>query len=276
MIIWLSSYPKSGNTFVRSLLASYFFTKDGSFDFDLLEKIRQFPDNVLFKNLGINSEDKHELAKNFINAQKEINKRDGKTLRFLKTHSVLKNEHGYLLTDINNSLGVIYIIRDPRSVIKSYANHMQILETQAFEVLKSYRYLTGGRGETLMGDWSSNYKSWKKFGKMDNYLLIKYEDLLNDTRSTFIKILEFINKLTNSKFTIEEDKFLNCINSTKFENLQNLELKNGFQEAVKQNGKKVTFFKYGKLNDGKNSLSPNLKKEVEKFFYKEMTELGYL
>ncbi len=276
MIIWLSSYPKSGNTFVRSLLASHFYTNDGSFDFNLLEKIKQFPDNILFENLGINTKDKNELEKNFINVQKIINKRDGETLRFLKTHSVLNNEHGYVLTDIYNTLGVIYIVRDPRSVIKSYANHMQISESEAFETLKSYRYISGSRGETLMGDWSSNYKSWKIFKKKNKYLLIRYEDLLNDTRSTFFKILEFVYKLSNSKLEIKEDKFLKCINSTKFENLQNLELQSGFQEAAHQNGKKVTFFKYGKLNDGKNSLSPNLTKKVEKFYNKEMIELGYL
>ena len=276
MIIWLSSYPKSGNTFVRSLLASYFYTKDGSFNFNLLEKIRQFPDEVLFQNLGIKIEDKHELAKQFIKIQNVINNKDREKLRLLKTHSVLKNEHGYLLTDSNISLGVIYIVRDPRSVIKSYANHMQISDEEAFEALKSYRYLTGGRGETLMGDWSSNYQTWKEFKLNDKYLLIKYEDLVNNTKSTFIKILEFIHKLTKSKFVLDDDKFLKSIDSTKFENLKNLELKNGFSEAVSRNGNKITFFKYGKKNDGKNSLSPSLNKKVENFFNKEMIELGYL
>ena len=276
MIIWLSSYPKSGNTFIRSLLASYFYTKDGSFDFDLLEKIRQFPDNVMFKNLGINTKDKHELAKNFINAQNAINKRDGKTIRFLKTHSVLNNDDGYLFTDINSSLGVIYIVRDPRSIIKSYANHMQISDIDAFEVIKSYRYLSGNRGETLMGSWSSNYQSWKDFKKINKYLLIRYEDLVKNTKSTFIKILEFIHELTNSNFILEEKKLLKTINSTKFEELQKLELKKGFHEAAEQNGKKITFFKYGKANEGKNSLSPSLKKDVEEFFSKQMIELGYL
>ena len=276
MIIWISSYPKSGNTFVRSFLASYFYTKDGSFNFDLLDKIRQFPDKVLFENLGLKIEDNHELAKQFIKIQNVINNRDREKLRLLKTHSVLRNEHGYLLTDDNISLGVIYIVRDPRSVIKSYANHMQISNEEAFEVLKSYRYLSGNRGETLMGDWSSNYQTWKDFKSNDKYLLIKYEDLVNNTKLTFIKMLEFIHKVTKSKFVLDEDKFLKSIDATKFENLKNLEFKNGFSESVSQNGKKVTFFKYGKKNDGKNSLSPSLKKKVENFFNKEMIELGYL
>ena len=51
MIIWLASYPKSGNTLMRSILSAYFFSKDGKFNFDLLKNIKQFPDNRLFKNL---------------------------------------------------------------------------------------------------------------------------------------------------------------------------------------------------------------------------------
>ena len=127
-----------------------------------------------------------------------------------------------------------------------------------------------------MGDWSSNYQTWKEFKLNDKYLLIKYEDLVNNPKLTFIKILEFIHKVTKSKFVLDEDKLLKSIDSTKFENLKDLELKNGFSEAVSKNGKKITFFKYGKKNDGKNSLSPSLKKKVENFFNKEMIELGYL
>ena len=52
MIIWLASYPKSGNTFMRSLLASYFFSKDGNFNFDLIKNIKQFPSS-LFEKIGV-------------------------------------------------------------------------------------------------------------------------------------------------------------------------------------------------------------------------------
>ena len=45
MIIWLASYPKSGNTLARSLLSSYIFSKDGNLNFKLLRNIKQFPDN---------------------------------------------------------------------------------------------------------------------------------------------------------------------------------------------------------------------------------------
>ena len=61
MIIWLASYPKAGNTIVRSLIASYFFSRDGIFDFDLLNNIRQFPDISLFKKLEIDMTMKKKL-----------------------------------------------------------------------------------------------------------------------------------------------------------------------------------------------------------------------
>ena len=63
MILWLASYPKSGNTFLRSLLTSYYFSKDGKFTFDLLKNIQQFPSSELFAKIGVDINDKFEVAK---------------------------------------------------------------------------------------------------------------------------------------------------------------------------------------------------------------------
>ena len=51
MILWLASYPKSGNTLLRSLLSAYFYSKDGLFNFELLKNIPYFPSHNFFKNL---------------------------------------------------------------------------------------------------------------------------------------------------------------------------------------------------------------------------------
>ncbi len=45
MIIWLASYPKSGNTWVRALLTTLVYSENGVFNFKLLEHILQFPNN---------------------------------------------------------------------------------------------------------------------------------------------------------------------------------------------------------------------------------------
>ena len=111
MIIWLASYPKSGNTFLRTLLASYFFTKDGIFNFEVLKNIKQFPDNGVFEKLGIDISNEKEVIKNYIKVQQETNKRDGQKIRFLKTHSTLQDMDGYKFTDLNKLKKLIFKVK---------------------------------------------------------------------------------------------------------------------------------------------------------------------
>ena len=83
MIIWLASYPKSGNTYLRAILSTYFFSKNGEFSFELLKGIQKFPKIEHFKSLNINCNDELDIFKNYINAQKDINKKE-KQIIFLK------------------------------------------------------------------------------------------------------------------------------------------------------------------------------------------------
>ena len=93
MIIWLASYPKSGNTLLRSILSSYFYSSDGSFTFKNLEKISQFPLSNHLMSIGVNIDNEEDVFKNFINAQNLINQDKGK-IKFFKTHSSLSQMHG--------------------------------------------------------------------------------------------------------------------------------------------------------------------------------------
>ena len=119
MIIWLASYPKSGNTMLRSMLSSDLFTKDGSFNFDIMKNIKQFPNWAAFENLGINHEDINEVIKHSIRVQESFNKKE--SIGLVKTHNMLFNfNRKFPFTNLENTLGVIYIIRDPRNVVLSY------------------------------------------------------------------------------------------------------------------------------------------------------------
>ena len=285
MIIWLASYPKSGNTFLRSLLTSYLLTEDGKFDEKKLKEINQFPNLSLFKNLGIDTSDDLQIVKNYIKAQEKINSLDAKKIRFIKTHSSLNDINGYKFTDLKNTLGVIYVVRDPRSVVRSYANHNQLSLEDATDRLLEFGATIGGiKGSdfgsnqivTHMGSWSSNYNTWKEFKKINSYLLVKYEDLVSDTRNTFLEILNFIYKLGNSKLEIN-NKIKNTIETTTFESMQKLEKQKGFTESViDDNGKNIQFFKYGYKKNEKNVLPQELKKIIETELKVEMNELGYL
>ena len=101
MILWLASYPKSGNTFLRCFLTAYFFSKDGTFNFDLLKKIQLYPKNTLFSEIGVDVNNRQEVAKNHINVQKLINQ-NKKQFQFWKTHSSLVKMDGHNFTDLEN------------------------------------------------------------------------------------------------------------------------------------------------------------------------------
>ena len=278
MLIWLASYPKSGNTLLRSMLASYFFSSDGSFDFKLLKNIKQFPSNQFFKNLGINTNDDKEVLKNYINAQSKINKKN--SIQFVKTHSGLYKLNGYSFTDLNNTLGVIYIVRDPRNLIESFSRHYQ------FSIEESLDYMINGltlkrnvnHPMTFVGSWKQNYESWKKFEISNKYLLIKYEDLVFNKKAIFIKILEFIKKLSRSKFLIDYTKIENVLNSTSFENMQKLEKEHGFTESAtdKKTKEKITFFKFGPKVNRQNLVKHENIKKIETVFDQDLKFFGYI
>ena len=283
MIIWLASYPKSGNTLVRSMLSAYLFSKDGKFNFDLLKNIRKFPDFGVFKNLGVDITDENEVVKNYIYVQKEINKRDGNSIRFLKTHAALNDINGHKFTDLKNTLGAIYIVRDPRKIVLSYANHSQITLNESLDRLIELRTLGGEKDEqnqsvTHVGSWSSNYQSWKEFKKIKKYLLIKYEDLIYDKKNTILKVFEFIGKLLNQNIAVDDNKLKKCIVSTDFKKMKSLEIKETFYEAPldTKNGGRKPFFKLGPNNDYKKLLDKKNRDKIEKHFKLEMSELGYI
>ena len=284
MFIWLASYPKSGNTLVRSLLASYFFSKDGVYNFDLIKNILQFPTSKLFQNIDIDITNEKEVIANYIRAQQSINKKD--STQFLKTHSYLFNIENNAFTDLNNSLGVIYIVRDPRNVVTSLANHssISIEESANYLIDKWYfgvnlnNFNDAMRTRLYTGTWATNYKSWKSFKSQGRYLLIKYEDLTNKKEEILIKMLKFIYKLNKKNFELDKIKLKNVIDTTSFERMKALENEFGFNESKteKMTGKKIPFFNLGKKNDWKKMISLEIKDKIENAFKEEMKELGYL
>jgi len=279
MIIWLASYPKSGNTLVRSLLASYYFSKDGNLDFKLLKNIKQFPTNSIFNHFGFKANNNNEHLENYIKAQKLLIKK-GST-RLLKTHSSLFEINNIRFTNLDCSRGVIYIVRDPRNVVSSFAYHFLTSIKDATNHLINGHSIgepTESIGVQHTGSWSFNYNSWKSFEYQNRYLLIKYENLINDTEETLLEILNFINKVNNNHVKIDMKKLSNSVKSCSFEEMQKKEALEGFHESIldKKKEKKLNFFRLGKKNNYKDTLDINLRKEIEVAFQKEMKELGYL
>ena len=278
MIIWLASYPKSGNTWVRLFLDSLLFKQDANVNINDIG-IKQFPLRGDFNGLTDKIDDENEFVKNCNLAQTKINLDN--EIKFLKTHHALWRNGNYSFTNTENTLGVIHIIRDPRNVITSILNHFNRDDyVHALEFMKNPLHCIGDRERgnsadlmTIISSWGNHYSSWRKFKK--NNLLIKYEDLINKPEEEFLKLCNFVEKITSLKF--EKNLVLKAIKNCEFDKLNRQEETNGFREGAKNIiGKNNKFFYLGPKNNWKKLLNKEIKCEIEKLFEKEMLEIGYL
>lgn len=282
MIIWIASYPKSGNTWVRALLTYYFFSKVKKFDFALLKNIPNFNVTDFVDNNQI-IKTNNDIIKNWLPSQEYINKKFKRNLLF-KTHNACIDFNGSRFTNNKVSAGCIYIVRDPRNIITSYKN----FENKNYEAMikmmfdeKSFLFSNeetmkkfGIKGIEVISSWAKHYESWVHNKLGIPVCLIKYEDLLNDPFMEFSKIFNFLKKINNEKQTIIDKKRLqNTISETSFENLKHLENTDGFIE--KQN-REIKFFNQGKNNDWNKILPKQISNQIKDQFLKEMKELGYV
>ncbi len=277
MIIWIASYPKSGNTWLRSFICSYYFTDKGSFNFELLRNIEQYPQKKFFSEKITKP---GEISNYWKESQKKIiqNKKN----YFFKTHNNFMEINGKSFTDTNLTLGVVYIIRDPRNVITSINNHFNLDYKESLKfMINERKYIHDDREDDyadfhFLSSWSNHYKSWVN-AKEFNKLVIKYEDLERNTYNTFFKIINFLNKLLKINDEPNKKKIQNSINATNFENLKKLEKKYGFNESVVggKTKEKINFFNMGSSNQWEKVIPEEYHYEINKSFENDLNFLGY-
>ena len=283
MIIWLASYPKSGNTYVRAFLSAYYFSENGQFDFSQISNIDQFPHEKFFKQ-RVNSIS--EASKQWVTIQREINK--DKKIRFFKTHSFLGNYQNNEFTSPETTLGAVYIVRDPRNVLTSLKNHYSFDDDKALEMITDKsRSLMSNNGShaslNFISSWSENYISWFRDSRFRR-LFIKYEDLITNKYETFRDIIVFTNTLMNKVEGVNKSKLQKAIESTNFDDLKKKEISetfDGSQSSFKSWRKfhsenKNLFFNLGPENNWKKILKTKISNKIEISFEKEMKKLGYL
>ena len=283
MIIWLASYPKSGNTYVRAFLSAYYFSESGHFDFSQIKNIDQFPHEKFFKQKVNNMK---EASKQWMPIQRKINQ--DKKIKFFKTHSFLGNYEGNIFTSPETTLGAVYIIRDPRNVLTSLKNHFSLEDDKALKMITDKeRWLMSNNGSfasyTYISSWSNNYLSWLRNNQFRR-LFIKYEDLITNKYETFRDIIVFTNTLMNRAEGVDKSKLQKAIETTNFNILKKKEISetfNGSESSFKDWRKfhsenKNLFFNLGPENNWKEILKKNISNEIENNFEKEMKKLRYL
>ena len=277
MIIWLTSYPKSGNTWVRSFLSAYYFSQDGDFNFNLLESFKQFPSKDF---VNLNLKNPLDIVKQWEPVQEDILSK--KKIVFLKTHNALISLNNTKFTSPKYTLGFIYIIRDPRNLITSLKNHTDISYEEALSFMldkNTVLYDTKVNdydAAHFISSWRMHYKSWLNndvFKKM----IIRYEDLENNSHEIFYKLINFTNSLMKKNDKVDEKKLKKAIETTNFDNLRKKEEDGEFNEnaiSLKTN-EKVKFFNMGYKNNWNKILPQELKIKLNDKFKDDISYLRY-
>jgi hypothetical protein len=234
--IFLVSYPKSGNTWLRHLIGNYIYK--GEMDFT--------NGHLFMPDLHYNPEQIDKITF---------------TPRFIKSHESYRKEYKK----------VIYVIRDVRSIAISYYYFMlkvgQIKKELTLEEYLNRNFLTGN---VPFGDWQEHVTSWTS-NKSKSILVIRYEDMLENIKEEFKKILTFCN------FPIVESDLKIAIEKSSFEEMKNDEFKN--KELLKSLGHNdnsgIPIIREGKSLGWKSSLAENELRSLTDKYRNTLTKFNY-
>ena len=149
-----------------------------------------------------------------INSTQFNNQTDSKSNAvFLKTHNALVSINNKSFTNEDLSLAIIQIVRDPRDIVISYSNFANSSYDEIIREMTSDRLMYRMDKSVdppriqIAGSWKFHYISWKTGVPTIPRILVRYEDLLNNTEDEFYKIIKFLSKLLNFQINMDQLKF---------------------------------------------------------------------
>ena len=263
-IIWLASYPKSGNTWFRVFLTNLLHEADNPVNInDLAEASisssrKVFDDYTGLSSSDLTFEEIDKLRPDVYRMQSE----ESSELLFKKAHDkfywVDKNQP---LFPPEITKGAIYFIRNPLDVLVSFAYHSAKPINKMISSINDSNYAFCDKNDKLqnqlrqiLGSWSDHVHSWINQDLMPIHIL-RYEDMVNNTFNTFKQAVKFIGLKKSDK------QIKTALAKSSFSVLSEQEKKDGFREKMIR---AKSFFRKGQIGDWKNLLS---EQEVEKIVF---------
>ncbi len=248
-LVWLASYPKSGNTWVRAFLHNYILNTgtphsiNSLVDFSVSECAMAFfgtPGEVM---------DPREVqaARPRVHAALTRLHED---LVFVKTHNANLSLHGVPLCTPSVTAGAIYIVRDPRDVALSYAAFTGRDVDEIIDFMGQEGAANASDGVQvfeLLSSWSAHALSWVAAPRR---LLVRYEDLLAGPERAFGRIVRFLGA---ADAAAEPERLSRAIAFSSFSTLAGQETKEGYR-AGSPAGEK--FFRAGQAGGWRDKLTP--------------------
>lgn len=275
-IIWLASYPKSGNTWFRAFLANLLHKTDAPADINELEGGPIASSRQLFDEAtGLSSSDlTAEEIENLRPFVYEYIAHNSPEIVFHKIHDALiTTPNGQPIVSTAATKCALYFVRNPLDVAVSFAHHAN----QGFEAIVSAmnnnEYAFCSKSSRLhmqlcqkLLSWSNHYISWTNH-KNFPVKVIRYEDMITNTFETFSAAAEFCEL----KYTEEEIR--EAIQKSSFSELQKQETEKGFRE---KNPDSHIFFRKGKIGAWKEELPDELADILRNDHREIMQKLAYL
>lgn len=276
-IIWLASYPKSGNTWFRIFLNNLLCKGDEPFDINTITSTNGIASSREFFDQFCALESS-ELTLNEIDQLRPevyqvISTEATKTL-FIKVHDA----YTYLpdnkpLFPSSVTKGVVYIIRNPLDVTVSFANHQNCSVQKSIELMANNKYCLSNNKKSCstqlrqkLLSWDNHAKSWVSAQNIPMHVM-RYEDMKLNTLETFASTVNFMG-LKYSVYEIEK-----AINKSKFEDLQKQEIEKGFKEKTP---KAKIFFRKGEIGNWRKHLNREQVETIIKNHKGSMLKHGYL
>ncbi len=271
-IVWLASYPKSGNTWVRAFLANLIANRATPVPLAELPRYgASESDPELYSRLAGRPSTElsfAELCALRPQAHAAIAAAAPRTV-FVKTHSMAGVFEGVPLHNPGVSAGAIYVVRNPLDVVVSMAHHFALSLDAAIDYLGDERAATENSAlftSEFLGSWSQHVRSWAQFAG-PRILVLRYEDLLDKPLKNFARIARLIG-LDGDRTRLER-----AIHHASFDALAAMERRDGFVEAA---AKDRRFFRAGRANQWREALSRDQVRRIIAAHREEMARWQYL
>lgn len=274
-LVWLASYPKSGNTWLRFLLANYLADAATPIRTDALEFAPSASLRVYLDEWSTAEQSEHpdtELLGLRCAFFRAINDRSTE-LTYFKAHEAWRPDTGAgILFDPAMTHRAILMVRNPLDIVESFARHFDVELTKAARVMTTPGYVANSSRRTInaqfpqrIGSWSEHLNSWLDESEMP-LTLVRYEDLWAAPCDTFRHVVRCLG------LPIDEDRIRRAVDHSSFERLAEGERVHGFPERVSH---VHPFFRRGSGGMQGRHLPPELAERIINAHGAHMHRLGY-
>ncbi|MEM1161887.1 MAG: sulfotransferase domain-containing protein [Pseudomonadota bacterium] len=227
-IIWLASYHKSGNTWLRAFLANYYAPKGQKLT---INQLNRFTTGDVRKDFydaaagGYFAGDTVEESLRIRPAVHRLIAASKSQHHFVKTHSSIGTFQNVPMIEPSVTAGAIYIMRSPFDVVPSFARHSGCSIDEMIDRMCNPNgvYGSGDGIYELIGRWDDHIDSWLSAPGLTRHV-VRYEDMLTDTDAEMRRLLDFLTS------PINDSKLKRAIRASSFKELSKQERQHGFDE----------------------------------------------